>query len=44
MTMQCVNRGFDKTVDCNFSSVCGFNGAKCKLGADPKQYDITCFN
>ena len=24
--------------------MCGFDGAKCSLGADLKQYDITCLN
>ena len=40
MTMPCVNRGFDKTVDCNFSSVWRFYGGKVEL----KKYNITCFN
>ena len=44
MTMPCVNRGFGKIVDYNFSIMCGFNGAKCRSRADLKQYDITCFN
>ena len=44
MTMPCVDRGFGKIVDCNFSSMCGFNGAKCRSRAYSKQYDITCFN